>query len=68
MPSCYLEIYAGDLEQSKFEEEDAQYQLTRSLLDKRARTFGLPSLPLAEDLDAEQQDILGGVHNLTLSL
>jgi hypothetical protein len=58
MPSCYLEIYAG--EQSKFEEEDAQYQLTRSLLDKHASTFGLPSLP--EDLDAEQQDILGDVH------
>ncbi|KAJ7723783.1 cyclophilin-like domain-containing protein [Mycena metata] len=58
MPSCYLDIYAG--EQSKFEEEDAQYQLTRSLLDKHASTFGLPSLP--EDLDTEQQDILGDVH------
>ncbi|KAJ7723768.1 hypothetical protein B0H16DRAFT_1786711, partial [Mycena metata] len=46
----YLDIYTG--EQSKFEEEDDQYQLTRSLLDKHASTFGLQSLP--EDLDTEQ--------------
>ncbi|KAJ7653729.1 cyclophilin-like domain-containing protein [Mycena polygramma] len=58
MPSCYLEIYAG--EQSEFEKENAQYQLTLSVLEKHKSTFGLPSLP--EDLDAEQQDILGEVH------
>ncbi|KAJ7166341.1 cyclophilin-like domain-containing protein [Mycena crocata] len=59
MASCYLDICVG--EEHKFEEEVAQYQLTLSLLEKHASTFGLPSLP--EDLDAEQQDILGDVHD-----